>query len=300
MPWLADAASILRIHIVLIAMTAAVTFGWILTGTYPWAVALVGGVDWILINLLNRVTDLKEDLANGIRGTERVARAQRGVLIAWVALFVGSFAVTIALLPELTGWRAVVQLIGMGYSWRLVPTPKGLRRFKDLYFFKNFMSACLFVLTVFIYPLVAADWRIVYPGGAAAVVWLAVFFVAFEITYEILYDLRDLEGDRLANVPTYPVVHGPERARQIIDGLLALSAAVLVAAFLSGAIGVRELLMLAAPGVQLLFYRPRLRRGLTTGDCIALTHLGTALLALFLIGTALWARAGLPANIFLG
>ncbi|MCB9735878.1 MAG: UbiA family prenyltransferase [Deltaproteobacteria bacterium] len=299
MSWLADAASILRIHIILIAMTAAVVFGWVLTGVYPWAVALIGGVDWLLINLLNRVTDLKEDLANGIRGTERVARAQRAVLVAWVAVFVGSFAVTVALLPALTPWRVVVQLIGMGYSWRLVPTPSGLRRFKDLYFFKNFMSAVLFVLTVFIYPLVAADWRLVYPGGPAAVAWLAVFFVAFEITYEILYDLRDLDGDRLANVPTYPVVHGPERARQIIDALLATSAVVLLAAFLTGAVGLRELLMLLAPGIQLAFYRPRLRRGLTTRDCILLTHLGTALLAIFLVGTALWARAGLVANVFL-
>ena len=46
--------------------------------------------------------------------------------------------------------------------------------------------------------------------------------------------------------------------------------------------------------------RPRYRRGLTTNDCIVLTHLGTAELVLFLVGTALWRSAGLPANVYFG
>ena len=296
---LADAASILRVHIILIAVTAALVFGWMFTGTYPWGVALLGGVDWLLINLLNRVTDLQEDLANGIRGTERLIGAARPVLALWVGILVASLLWSLAVWPELTAWRVAVQLIGVGYSYRVVPTPAGWRRFKDLYFLKNFMSALLFVQTVFVYPLAVAGWRLVYPGGAAAVVGLAVFFVAFEITYEILYDMRDLEGDRLARVPTYPVVHGLERSRQIIDGLLLFAAATLVGLFASGLVGARELLMLLAPGVQWVFYRPRYRRGLTTGDCIGLTYLGAALLALFLVGTRLWLDAGLPANVFL-
>lgn len=296
---LADAASILRVHIILIGVTAALVFGWVLTGDYPWGVAVLGGLDWLLINLLNRVTDLKEDLANGIRGTERLVGAARAVLTLWIAILVGSFLWSVLVWPELTPWRLAVQAIGVGYSYRVVPTPRGFKRFKDLYFFKNFMSALLFVQTVFIYPLAVADWRLVYPGGAVAVVGLAVFFVAFEITYEILYDMRDLEGDRLAEVPTYPVVHGMLRSRQIIDGLLVLSAAVLLALFLTGQVGARELLMLVAPGIQWVFYRPRYRRGLTTGDCIGLTYLGAALLVVFLVGTRLWLDAGLPANVFL-
>jgi 4-hydroxybenzoate polyprenyltransferase len=133
----------------------------------------------------------------------------------------------------------------------------------------------------------------------AGIATLALFFVPFELTYEILYDLRDLEGDRQEGIPTYPVVHGPERARQIIDGLLVGSAIVLLTGILLGALGVREALMLAAPSTQVIFYRPRYRRGLTSHDCIVLTHLGTAQLALYLVGTAAWLRAGLPANIFI-
>lgn len=288
---------IARFHIVLIAMTACVTFGYLFTGRYPFALVPVVAVDWFVINLVNRVTDLDEDLRNGIPGTERVARRKRAfTALAW-GLLLGSFVVTHLVWPELTPARLAVQLIGLGYNYKIVPAPKGLSRFKELYFFKNFMSAVLFVLTCFVYPLVAGRPEPIVP--TATIVLLAAFFVPFELSYEILYDFRDLEGDRAEGVPTYPVVHGPLVARRILDALLALSAGVLLVGFFGRWLGVRELLMLAAPGIQLALYRSRLPRGLTSPDCVLITHVGTALLVLFLVGTALWTRAGLPANIFL-
>jgi 4-hydroxybenzoate polyprenyltransferase len=296
-PAVSDALAIARYHIVLVAMAACVTFGWIFTGRYAWLLALVVGVDWFLINLVNRITDIDEDLANGIPGTERVARQKTALVGLAALLLVGSFVATHLVWPALTPLRVAVQAIGFAYNFRLVPTPKGLRRFKEIYFFKNFMSAVLFVLTCFAYPLVAIGAPRLVP--MATVVVLAAFFVPFELTYEILYDLRDLEGDRAEGIPTYPVVHGPVVARRIIDALLVLAVAVLAAGFIARVLGVRELLMLAAPVLQFVFYRPRYRRGLTTKDCVLLTHLGTSMLLFFLLGTAIWLRAGLPANVML-
>lgn len=296
---LADLASILRFHIILVAVCAAIVFSWLMTGEYAFEVALLGGIDWLLINLLNRVTDLKEDLANSIRGTQHIAKNKRAFTWAFWLIFVASFAVSIVWMPQLTGLRVVVQAIGLGYSIPLVPTPRGMRRFKDIYFLKNFMSSVIFVLTCFVYPLTVWGEAPILPGGWAAVVILAVFFVCFELTYEILYDMRDLEGDRLAGVPTYPVVHGLDRSRQIIDGLLIASALVLVAGFFAGQIGVRELLFVAAPAIQALFYGPRFRRGLTSRDCILVTHLGSGLLVFFAVGTQIWLALGLPENIVL-
>lgn len=287
----------MRYHIVLVAMTASVVFGWLMTGKYLPGLALVVGLDWFLINLLNRVTDIDEDLKNGIRGTERVARQKKLLTALSFALMLGSIVATHLVWPGLTPYRLLVQLIGLGYNYDIVPTPRGLSRFKEIYFFKNFGSSVLFVLTCFVYPLAKDPSARIMPW--AGIVTLALFFVPFELTYEILYDMRDLEGDRQEGIPTYPVVHGPERARQIIDGLLVGSTLVLAAGILLGALGVREGLMLAAPLSQLVFYRPRYRRGLTSHDCIVLTHLGTAELALYLAGTAAWQRAGLPANIFI-
>jgi 4-hydroxybenzoate polyprenyltransferase len=291
-----DALAIIRYHIVLIAMAATLVFGWLMTGEHPWALALIAGLDWFLINLLNRVTDLDEDLANGIQGTERVARQKRAVAIFGFALLFGSFA-SHAWLPALTPLRVAVHVIGMAYNYRLVPTLRGMARLKELYFFKNFGSACIFILTCFGYPLAGA-------GFAPSMSWPAIatliaFFLLFEITFEILYDLRDLPGDAAAKIPTYPVVHGQVISLRIIDALLAGSALVLVVGLVSGVIGVREGLMLAAPIGQRVMYPRRIARGITSRDCIWLTHVGTAELVLYLIGTACWSAAGLPANVYL-
>ncbi|GAC1353148.1 MAG: hypothetical protein NVS3B20_20280 [Polyangiales bacterium] len=292
-----DSLAIARYHIVLVAVVASVTFGWLMTGRYLIAIASVVGIDWFLINLLNRITDVSEDLRNGIAGTERVARTKRALTMLAIALGVASFAASHLMWPRLTPWRIAVQLIGLGYNYKIVPTPKGFSRFKEIYFLKNFGSAVLFVLTCFAYPIVGRPGPLLLSWPT--IVTLVLFFIPFELTYEILYDLRDLEGDRQEKVPTYPVVHGAARARQIIDALLAFSAMVLIIGFFAQTIGLREGLMIAAPITQLAFYRPRFRRGLTAHDCIVLTHLGTAQLALFLVGTALWQRAGLPPNVFL-
>ncbi|HRI67067.1 MAG TPA: UbiA family prenyltransferase [Polyangium sp.] len=292
-----DALAIARYHIVLVAMTACLVFGWLMTGRYlPW-VAVIVGLDWFLINLMNRITDIDEDLKNGIPGTARVARNKSLLTAASLLLMGGSFVATHMVWPGLTPYRVAVQLIGFGYNYDIVPTPRGFSRFKEIYFLKNFGSSVLFVLTCFAYPLATnGESRFMSWAG---IVCLAFFFVPFELTYEILYDLRDLEGDKQESIPTYPVVHGPHRARQIIDGLLLLSSGVLVAGILSGSVGVREGLMLAAPCTQIAFYRPRYHRGLTPRDCIVLTHLGTVQLMFYLVGTFFWLRAGLPANIYL-
>jgi 4-hydroxybenzoate polyprenyltransferase len=293
---LADALAVARYHIVLVAMAAALVFGWLMTDRYVWAVVPLVGLDWFLINLMNRITDIDEDTKNQIRGTARVARHKGALTAASFAVMIGSLAGVHLFIPALTPYRVAVHVIGLGYNYDIVPTPKGLSRFKEIYFLKNFGSAVLFVLTCFAYPLAAAGTRVV-PWGA--VVALVLFFVPFELTYEILYDLRDLEGDRAEGIPTYPVVHGPETARRIIDALLVVSAVAIVAGLATRVIGVREALMLAAPASQLAFYRPRFRRGLTARDCILLTHLGTAQLVAYLVGTAVWRQVGLPANVYL-
>ncbi len=297
---LADAAAITRFHILLIGAVAAVMFGWMMTGRYLWVVGALAGLDWFLINLMNRVTDIDEDLRNGIRGTERVARRRVAITVGSFTLLVGSIVATHLVWPALTPWRIAVQVIGLGYNYKLVPTPRGLSRFKEIYFFKNFGSSVLFVLTGFVYPLaLATDLGVPRLLGWPAITVLVLFFIPFELTYEILYDLRDLEGDRAEGVPTYPVVHGVARSVQIIDGLLVGSSVVLLVGIGAGWLGLRELLMLLAPVLQWVIYKRWYRRGLTPRDCIVLTHLGTAQLVLFLVGTAAWQAAGLPANIYL-
>lgn len=291
---LQEIASIARPHILFVAMAAMLAFGWLTTSRYLLWLAPVVAADWFFVNLLNRVTDVAEDTRNGIVGTAFVARHQRAFTVAAFAAPLASLAVTHFVAPMLSVPRVIVLLLGLGYSYRIVPTPRGLRRIKEIYAAKNLGSALIFVLTGFAYPLCVAE-RIV-PWTSVLV--LVAFFVPFEVTFEILYDLRDIEGDTAEGVPTFPVRHGKVGARRLIDALLVASAVVIVMGLATRALGAREALMIAAPVSQLVFYRPRFSRGIDARDCILATHLATVQLVLFLVGTAAWLRAGLPANLY--
>ena len=122
------------------------------------------------------------------------------------------------------------------------------------------------------------------------IVLTAAFFFLFELSYEVIYDLRDAEGDALAEVRTYPVVHGPDGAVRIIDGLIVGSLLCLFGGYFGGWVPWRIFIMFCAPLMQLVVYKRALRRGITAADCVGLTWLGAGLLFAY----HLWVAAGLP------
>jgi 4-hydroxybenzoate polyprenyltransferase len=283
-------ASVGRLHIVAIAALGTFTSGWLFTGHHPWALSAVCAFDWFLVNLLNRVVDLPEDRQNGIVGTDFVARHRRALVGVGFGALLASFVVTALLAPALTPLRVAYHALGLAYNWPLLP---GRRRIKQLYFWKNTASAVGFMLTVFGYPLAAAGWgRQALPAGidAHTILWSAAFFFPFELSYEVIYDLRDAPGDRAAGVRSYPVVHGERGAVRVIDGLLAASMAALVVGWTTGALPWRIFIMICAPIVQVVLYKRFVRRGVTARDCVGLTWLGAGLLAAYHV----WIALGLP------
>ena len=214
-------ASISRLHIVAIAALGTLTFGWLFTGSYPWLLALICALDWFIVNLLNRVVDLAEDRVNRITGVAFVDRNRRAIIIAGFSLLIGSLIVSAIVSPLLTVLRVIYHTLGLAYNWPILP---GSRRIKELYFWKNTASAMGFIITVFLYPLSLVAWGTdpgLAPGITPATLWLSgAFFILFELSYEVIYDLRDEPGDRAAGVRTYPVVHGIAGAMRIVDGLI--------------------------------------------------------------------------------
>lgn len=281
-------ATISRIHIVAIATLGTLTFGWLFLGERPWLLAGITGLDWFLVNLLNRVVDLREDAANSIPGTDWVARHRRAVLVSGLVLLAASFVGVALVAPEILPFRVAFHALGFAYNWPLLP---GARRIKQLYFWKNVASATGFLLTVFGYPL-ASRHGAAFPAGVTTVTVLlaGAFFFLLELSYEVVYDLRDAPGDRESGVLMYPVVHGERVAARIVDGLLAGSGAILVVGYAAAALPWRLAVMAAAPGLQAVLVKRALGRGITSRDCIRLTWLGTGLLA----GYHLWIAAGLP------
>ncbi len=279
--------SVSRLHIVVIAAVGCFTFGWAFTGRYPWLVSAVCALDWFLVNLLNRVVDQKEDKANAITGADFVGRHRIGVMVLGFSLLAGSLGLVHLALPAITLWRVGYHMLGLAYNWRLLP---GGRRIKQLHFWKNTASATGFMITVFGYPLV---WVFSEGGGLLpditplSILASGIFFFLFELSYEVIYDLRDAPGDRAAGVRTYPVVHGAAGAARMVDGLILSAMAVLAVSYAGAVVPWRIFIMIFAPALQLIFYKRALSRGITSAHCIGLTWLGAALLVIYHIWVAL-------------
>ncbi|MGZ5132805.1 MAG: UbiA family prenyltransferase [Caldimonas sp.] len=283
---IATAVSVGRLHIVAIAALGCFTFGWLFTGHYPWLVTIACALDWFLVNLLNRVVDLKEDAANGIAGTDFVARHRRKILYFGFALLGFSLVVLFPLAPWVLPFRLAYHLLGFAYNWPLF----GGRRIKQLYFWKNTASAAGFMLTVFCYPLAWARGQLWYGVGWSTVLATALYFFAFELSYEVIYDLRDAPGDARADVRSYPVVHGERGATRIIDTLCVVALALLAAAFIAHVVPWRIAILGVGPLLQIFLYKHFVKRGITSRDCINLTWLGASLLVAY----HGWVLAGLP------
>ena len=193
-------------------------------------------------------------------------------------------------IPAITPYRVAYHSLGLAYNWPLLP---GRARIKQLYFWKNTASATGFMLTCFAYPLAVAHRdgvALAHGITVATIAFTALFFFLFELSYEVIYDLRDARGDAEAYVRTYPVVHGERGATRIIDALCIASASALALGFALRVVPWRIAVMAVAPIVQVVLYKRWLRRGITSADCIGLTWLGAALLVAY----HLWVALRLP------
>ena len=284
--------SISRLHIALIAGLAAFTFGWVFTGDYPWLIAAVCTLDWYIVNLINRVVDVKEDSAAGIAHTDYVHRHRAGILIITIFLLLASLVGIHFVKPAITPLRIVSHMLGACYNWPLLP---GKRRLKELYFIKNTASGVGFLLTVFGYPLVDAIRTEGFHGLPPGISWTTIvlsvlFFFLFIQSYEVIYDLRDVAGDSAAGIRTYAVVHGARTSMVMVNGLITASILVLAAGYIGSAVPWRIFIMVCAPCIQLILFRQTWRRGITAADCIRMTWIGVALLVIYHV----WVAAELP------
>jgi len=284
-----DLASLSRFHIVLIATFGSLVFGWLITGDFRPFLALVVALDWFLVNIVNRVVDRTEDFENEIRATDLAQRNRSLILLLAVALYILSFSIHLFWRPELFWLRLVSHFLGLAYNFRLIPIGGGRRvRLKELYFFKNAASCGGFLLTLFAYPLAA------YPLqegiGLLYVALLAAYFAPLELSFEIIYDLRDVPGDRAAGIDSYPVVHGERWAGRLIILLNAASIYVILGAAAFGLFHWKEIILAVAPALQLWLFLRGQRRGFSPADCVRITWTFAAMN----LGYCLWVLTGFP------
>jgi 4-hydroxybenzoate polyprenyltransferase len=294
-------ASIARLHIVAIGALGTLTFAWALCGVRAVDLPAFAACDWFVVNLVNRITDSVEDERNGIPGADVVARHPwRAAGVALVVL-AGSLAAAAVVAPATIPWRIGFHVLGALYNHRLLPRlarragEPARVRIKEMALWKNVASATGFLITCFALPLSTLPLRTDVTPTAVAVTMAFFFFL--ELGYEVLYDLRDVQGDALAGVRTWPVLLGAGGGAAIAVGQTLVSFGIVIVGFIAGVLPWRVAVMGAAPLLQLVVVSSRLPLSgrpnrVDSALCIGITWLGAALLATYHV----WELLRLPGS----
>ena len=164
---------------------------------------------------LNKLTDVKEDAINFPERSGFLA-GRTGLILVYS---LGAYALAVLLValekPVAIPVIFIPLIANAVYSSRLIP---GLPRLKDIPFMKNLVVAISWALVCVLIPAA-------YSERLDAKVLLIICFMALKsITNTILYDVRDVAGDKENGIITVPILLGLEKTSLI---LLALNSSLL-------------------------------------------------------------------------
>lgn len=166
---------------------------------------------------LNRKTDEDEDAVNR---QERFVFTKRyeGPLYYGALLFLGLALVLSALsgIPSLLATGAPF-ILGILYSFRLLPEGLGYRRLKEIPALKNISVGLAWGILLSLLPVFFWHRE---PGTGTMITFLLFFMWGFMAS--VIPDIRDRAGDARADVRTIPVIFGEQRTKRILTGVLIL------------------------------------------------------------------------------
>ncbi len=157
---------------------------------------------------LNRLTDLKEDSINAPERGKSIKKIELifkiSVALSFLLSLVLGFFESILILPILL----FALFMGILYSVRL---SRKIPRLKDITGVKNFTVAFSWAVNSTFFPLI-------YLTNQKIVLILLIFYIFFIKSYinSIIFDIRDVEGDRMSGVRTIPVSLGREKTKILL------------------------------------------------------------------------------------
>jgi 4-hydroxybenzoate polyprenyltransferase len=174
------------------------------------------GIDYLIITLAvacicqwNRLTDVKEDTLN-CPADLKDAQAKRNAIKIFCYAG-GTICVALALVTEFTWPIAGLVIFGaaVGYFYNspLLPSHPHLR-LKNMFLIKNLSSGAGWSLGLLVFPMLRINTQ---PDGRFFTAFVYMF--AMVMTYEIMWDIRDVAGDTRTHIRTLPVVLGINGAR---------------------------------------------------------------------------------------
>ena len=215
---LTDVVFACRLHVSI--FTLAAVWGWsrmvstsVLSQDYFIAPVII-----TCIYLWNRIWDLQEDQVNCPQSTPHFARFRWPILVLAPLIGIGCIGLATSSGPAIAPIiLVIVLLVGFAYSAPMLPGLPG-RRLKEFYIVKNITSALGWIVLVTLYPALHAEVAL-HTGFllGAAILFIGVW------TVEIVWDIRDIEGDKKAGVATLPTIIGPVKTSYWIGALNLIS-----------------------------------------------------------------------------
>jgi 4-hydroxybenzoate polyprenyltransferase len=174
------------------------------------------GIDYLIITLAvacicqwNRLTDVEEDALNCPADLKNAQAKRNSIKIFCYAG--GTISTVLAILTEptwpLAGLVAIGAAVGYFYNSPLLPSKPHLR-LKNMFIIKTLSSGAGWSAGLLVFPMLRAHTQ---PDGRFFTAFVYMF--AMVMTYEIMWDIRDITGDTQADIRTLPVVLGINSAR---------------------------------------------------------------------------------------
>jgi 4-hydroxybenzoate polyprenyltransferase len=171
--------------------------------TFSIIVAVLGMLITYSIYNLNRKTDEMEDAINHSHRYKFTKKYEKilytsGIGAYLFALILSSFYGIIVILIA-----AIPLLLGLVYSTPIFPKGSRYRRLKEVPFVKSLIVAIAWAIPPAFLPIYVS-------GATPSLITLAIFLFFFSLVFinTVLFDIRDVEGDRATGVRTIPVCIG--------------------------------------------------------------------------------------------
>jgi 4-hydroxybenzoate polyprenyltransferase len=200
-----------RIHVFIIPVVATLFWNLSLQLELPFAYYLLITLNTAGNYLYNMLTDWKEDAVNYPDSGRFVGPKYKITRPLILLCFLGSLY-----LGFLSGWQFIVygfvlNLLGMLYGFPFKRKNKEVFRIKTVPVLKNAYSALFWSVALLLTPYFYIHQQ---PDSSLIFTIVIAFIMAFFV--ELLWDVRDIQGDRLANIRTIPILLGVASSRVIL------------------------------------------------------------------------------------
>lgn len=157
---------------------------------------------------LDKITDIDKDVVN-VPQRRSFIHGRRGLILSTsLAAYGLAILLTLITTPKAVPIVLVPIIANAFYGMKLLP---GVPRLKEITMMKNLVVALIWALITTMMPVIATG----HPAGFDVVI-VGYFMFVKTFVDTILYDVRDVEGDRVNRIGTVPVILGLRKTRALL------------------------------------------------------------------------------------